>query len=255
MDFTERHPVEDQLKLTFHDRGLLQRVFIHRSYLNELPPGSTDLLDNERLEFLGDVVLSFVVSEHLYQLFPEKQEGDLTNLRAALVRRETLAKLAQQLSLGDFLLLGHGEEESGGRTRAATLCAVFEALVGAIYLDQGIPALRTVILSIMEKQIDRMRDSVHQKDPKSRLQEWVQSTMGYTPRYKLVQSIGPDHAKFFVMLVNVNSIPRGVGSGRSKQDATQRAAAMALYRFGQPAEEYQPDAGLEAQYNLTLPSA
>ena len=123
--------------IRFCNLALLERAFIHRSFLNELLDDNAELVDNERLEFLGDTVLGYLVSERLYHIFPEQQEGDLTNLRSALVRREILARMAQELDLSSHLKLGHGEEESGGRTRPATLCAVFEALIGAIYLDLG----------------------------------------------------------------------------------------------------------------------
>lgn len=246
-------PVEQALGLSFLDKSLLQRAFVHRSYLNELLDDQEELNDNERLEFLGDAVLSFVVSERLYHLFPQQNEGDLTNLRSALVRRETLARLAAELSLGNYLLLGHGEEESGGRTRPATLCATFEALLGAVYLDLGIEAVKRVVFRLLAKDIERMQAMTHTKDPKSRMQEYGQATFGFTPRYKVADAIGPDHAKRFVMMVYINGRPYGVGEGRSKQEAAQTAAAMALYRVGQSAPEYQPNHGLELRYGLASP--
>jgi ribonuclease-3 len=244
------HPVEEMLDLRFRDADLLERAFVHRSYLNELIDDNAELVDNERLEFLGDTVLGYLVSERLYHLFPEEQEGDLTNLRSALVRRETLARMAQELNLGTYLKLGHGEEDSGGRTRPATLCAVFEALVGAIYLDQGVEPTRKVILQLLRADIERLQATTHTKDPKSRLQEQVQANEGMTPRYKVADAIGPDHAKHFIMLVQVNGRPRGVGQGRSKQEAAQQAAAMALHRMGMPAAEYVPNPETEARYGF-----
>lgn len=174
------HPVETELNICFRDPSLLECAFIHRSYLNELLDDHAELVDNERLEFLGDTVLSYLVSERLYVLFPEQQEGGLTNLRSALVRRETLARLAMELHLGTYLKLGHGEEESGGRTRPATLCAVFEALIGAIYLDQGTDATKAVIFRLLSHDIDRLLATTHTKDPKSRLQEYIQAHEGMT---------------------------------------------------------------------------
>jgi ribonuclease-3 len=244
------HPVEEMLALRFRDAELLERAFVHRSYLNELIDDNAELVDNERLEFLGDTVLGYLVSERLYHLFPDQQEGDLTNLRSALVRRETLARMAQELDLGTYLKLGHGEEDSGGRTRPATLCAVFEALVGAIYLDQGVEPTRKVILQLLGADIERLQATTHTKDPKSRLQEQVQANEGMTPRYKVAEAIGPDHAKHFIMLVQVNGRPRGVGQGRSKQEAAQQAAAMALQRMGLPAAEYVPNPEVEARYGF-----
>jgi ribonuclease-3 len=244
------HPVESLLDIRFRDPALLNRAFIHRSFLNELLDDNAELVDNERLEFLGDTVLGYLVSERLYHLFPLQQEGDLTNLRSALVRRETLARMAQELELGSHLKLGHGEEESGGRTRPATLCAVFEALIGAIYLDQGPDTTKDVIFRLLAADIERLQATTHTKDPKSRLQEYVQANEGMTPRYRVADAIGPDHAKHFIMVVQVNGRPRGVGEGRSKQEAAQQAAAMALHRMGLPSPEYVANSDLEAKYGF-----
>lgn len=238
-----------KLQLSFQYPPLLQRAFIHRSYLNEITEAS-DLQDNERLEFLGDAIITFIVSEELFEKFPDYPEGPLTNLRAALVRRETLARLAEQTTLGAFLWLGHGEEESGGRDRPATLCAVFEALVGAIYVDQGIDAARNFVLPIMRKELKRIEEYALDKDPKSRLQEWVQSNKNLTPRYKEIEKFGPDHAKTFVMQVSIGGELYGVAQGRSKQEATQAAAAMALHKLELLAPEYAPDPSLEERFGL-----
>ncbi len=235
------------LDFTFADPALLQRAFVHRSYLNEASD-DFDIPDNERLEFLGDSVLGFVASELLFRRYPKRLEGELTNLRAALVRRETLARFAEELKLGDYLLLGHGEEESGGRTRPATLCATFEAVVGAIYLDSGLGQVREFLEERLIDEVERVAPSALAKDPKSRLQEWIQSEMGVTPRYKAVLTEGPDHARFFTVQVTADKIAYGVGRGRSKQEAAQSAAAMALAHFGQLAPEYTPNPELEAQF-------
>ena len=253
MQIPELSTFEQQNNLYFLDKVLLHRAFVHRSFLNEAGERA-ELEDNERLEFLGDSVLNFVVSEELYCRFPKHQEGALTNLRAALVRRETLARLAEQLRLGDYLLLGHGEEESGGRRRMATLCATFEALIGALYMDQGIDAVRNFALRLVGAELDRVQTLALEKDPKSRLQEFVQSTMNLTPRYKTVESHGPDHAKTFVMQVTIDHKIHGVGAGHSKQEATQAAAAMTLHRLGANAPEYVPNPALEAKYGLLPPA-
>ncbi len=237
---------ESQAGIQFQDKTYLSRAFVHRSYLNEADD-RFELPDNERLEFLGDAVLGFVASEMLYKRFPNLREGELTNLRAALVRRETLARFARQLHLGEYLLLGHGEEESGGRTRPATLCATFEAVVGAVYMDQGLAAVREFLAPMLAEELDRVASRALAKDPKSRLQEWVQSEKGATPRYRTVSSEGPDHARVFTVQVTVDKEPYGVGRGRSKQEAAQSAAAMALHRFGQPAPEYEADEALETE--------
>ncbi len=235
--------------INFRDKELLQRAFVHRSYVNE--QGALDgLQDNERLEFLGDSLLSYVVSEELYRRYPEYQEGQLTSIRSALVRRETLARLAQAMEMGEFLLLGHGEEESGGRLRTATLCAVFEAVVGAIYMDQNIEAVRHFVLPLMLDELERVEHVALEKDPKSRLQEYVQSTFNVTPRYRMAEASGPDHAKTFVMKVMVGDKIYGVGTGHSKQEATQQAAAMALANLGQYAPEYKADPELVERFGL-----
>ncbi|MEZ4673226.1 MAG: ribonuclease III [Caldilineaceae bacterium] len=206
------------------------------------------LADNERLEFLGDAVLEFIVSEDLYTTFPDYQEGPLTNLRAALMRRETLSKLAIQMSLGDYLWLGNGEEESAGRERPATLCAVFEALIGALLFDQGVAAVRRFIMPMMRTELEQIAQIALGKDAKSRLQEYGQREFNTTPRYREVDSSGPDHDRTFVMTANITGKVYGVGQGRSKGEATQAAAAMALYRMAQHAPEYVPNPELEASF-------
>ena len=243
--------LHERLPITFHDLALLQWAFIHRSYINEVTE-ENDLADNERLEFLGDSVLGFVMSEYLYLTYPDYQEGPLTNLRAALVRRETLAKLAIQWSLGEYLWLGNGEEESDGRQRPATLCAVFEALIGAIYLDQGVEAVRTFVLPLMQTELAETAAAALGKDAKSRMQEYGQRTFNVTPRYREAESSGPDHDRTFVMTVTIAGKVYGVGQGRSKGEATQAAAAMGLYRLGQYAPEYVSDAALAARFAKEL---
>lgn len=245
--------LEEQLGVQFRDRQLLQQAFVHRSYLNEMLNNDVQLLDNERLEFLGDSVLSYIFSELLYQRYPDQKEGGLTTLRSALVRRETLARLATQLQLGAYLLLGHGEEESGGRQRPATLCATFEALIGALYLDQKIEVCRSVVMKLFAAELEALDHSLVNKDAKSRLQELAQERLGFTPRYKQIDSKGPDHDKYFVMVVQINGRPYGIGEGRSKQDASQQAAAMALYYLGDPLPGYTHDLTLGVHYAISFP--
>lgn len=245
--------LEETLGVAFHDKQLLQQAFIHRSYLNELLNHNADLVDNERLEFLGDSVLGYLFSDLLYRRYPGEKEGGLTNLRSALVRRDTLARLATRLQLGGYLQLGHGEEESGGRLRPATLCATFEALVGALYLDQGSDVCRTVVLRLFTAELAKLDQTLESKDAKSRLQELAQELLNHTPRYRQLDSKGPDHDKYFVMVVQVDGKSFGVGEGRSKQEASQHAAGMALYFLGQPLDGYDYDATLGAQYGLNLP--
>jgi ribonuclease-3 len=236
--------------LTFRDPLLLRQAFVHRSYFNEHSLSDASLADNERLEFLGDSVLGFVVSEILYRRYPEAREGTLTHLRTLLVRREALAQMAIDLGMGDLLLLGIGEEESGGRLRLATLCACFEALIGAIFIDQGLEKVREFLSPRVDAVLSGMHVSAMPKDPKSRFQEWAQRTKSHTPRYKVVEQIGPDHAKTFVTVVMVKGELMGVGTGQSKQDASQAAAASALARAGEFAPEHAPNPELETRHNL-----
>ncbi len=240
--------LEASVGIRFNDRALLQRAFVHRSYLHEADE-ETDLQDNQRLEFLGDAVLSFISSELLFKRFPERREGELTNLRSALVKRETLSRFAQELQLGDYLLLGRGEEENGGRGRHTTLCDTYEAFIGALYLDQGDSTLRKFLEPRLTAEIDRVTQHALTKDPKSRLQEWVQAALGQTPRYKTVHTEGPDHARLFTRQVMIGKQPMGVGQGQSKQEAEQAAAAMALFRLGQSIPDYE-DSGLAEEYEL-----
>lgn len=217
---------ESALNLSFSDKTLLQRALTHRSYLNENP--DYPLEDNERLEFLGDAILDFITGEYLYHRFPEVAEGRLTNLRSALVRTESLAEFAAQLSLGDFMFLGRGEEDSGGRSRPAILCDAFEALIGALYLDQGIDASRNFVCKFIEPALQEILANHAEKDPKSRLQEVAQSHYQLTPTYRTVKEQGPDHAKEFTIEVMIGDKSYGAGTGLSKQNAAQAAAQEAL---------------------------
>jgi len=217
---------ETSLNLTFSDKTLLQRALTHRSYLNENP--NYLLEDNERLEFLGDAILDFVTGEYLYHRFPEVAEGRLTNLRSALVRTETLAGFAAELDLGEFMYLGRGEEDSGGRQRPAILCDAFEALIGALYLDQGIEAARDFVCQFIEPALQEIIVSQAEKDPKSRLQEVAQSHYQLTPTYRTVKEQGPDHAKEFTVEAVIGDRAYGTGTGFSKQNAAQVAAQEAL---------------------------
>ncbi|MFW5940905.1 MAG: ribonuclease III [Chloroflexota bacterium] len=224
----ELSELEEQLDVTFTDRTLLLRALTHRSYLNENP--DTDLKDNERLEFLGDAVLDFVVGAYLYHRFPEMDEGGLTALRAALVRTKTLADFARQLGVGPCLRLGYGEEESGGRERTPTLCAAFEAIVGAIYLDQGLEEVQPLIERLAGPALERiMAKSLH-KDAKSEFQVWAQGNYNVTPHYVVVGEEGPDHNKTFMVEVLLDDDVWGAGKGHSKQAAAQAAAEVALLK-------------------------
>lgn len=217
---------QDLIGLHFRDQSLLLRALTHPSYLNENP--EQGLEDNERLEFLGDAVLDFISGEWLYHHFPEAPEGRLTRLRAALVRTETLARFAVEHHVGEALLLGHGEQESGGRSRDGNLCAAFEALVGALYLDQGIDAVRRFVEPLFRPIIDEILTLELEKDPKSMLQEWCQANLGLTPVYRVLEARGPDHARIFTVAVYIGDERAAQGTGRSKQVAEQEAASRAL---------------------------
>jgi len=217
---------EKALNVTFSNKALLQRALTHRSYLNENP--NYPLEDNERLEFLGDAVLDFIAGEYLYHRFPEMPEGRLTNLRSALVRTETLAQFAIQLNLGDYLYLGRGEEESGGRKRPAILCDAFEAFIGALYLDSGLDPARQFVCPLIDPVLQAILALDTDKDAKSRLQEVAQSHYQVTPTYRTVLEEGPDHAKEFTVEAVIGGKVYGWGKGFSKQTAAQAAAQEAL---------------------------
>lgn len=217
---------EEALNVTFSNKALLQRALTHRSYLNENP--DYPLEDNERLEFLGDAILDFITGEYLYHRFPEMPEGRLTNLRSALVRTETLAYFAAQLNLGEHIFLGRGEEESGGRKRAAILCDALEAFIGALYLDSGLDAAKQFVCTLIDPTLQTILASDTDKDAKSRLQEVAQSHYQLTPVYRTVQEEGPDHAKEFTVEALIGGQAYGRGKGYSKQIAAQAAAQEAL---------------------------
>ncbi len=219
----------ERLGLRFSNLHLLVRALTHRSYVNE---NLNALEDNERLEFLGDAVLDFVVGAWVYNHFPEMQEGDLTRMRSALVRTDTLAEFARQLDLGPALRLGRGELTSGGRKRDNLLCATFEAIIGAVYLDAGIPAVEAFVEPLLAEASSKILSHVERYDPKSTLQEWAQSNKLGTPRYSTVDSSGPDHARVFTVEVQVDGKVHGRGTGSSKQVAAQAAAQAALEKLG-----------------------
>ncbi|MBN1427835.1 MAG: ribonuclease III [Anaerolineae bacterium] len=212
--------------IQFRDEHILEHSLTHPSYRNEHP--GLKLQDNERLEFLGDAVLDFISGEWLYERYPDGSEGYLTRLRSALVRTETLAGFSIHFSLDQALLLGRGEEEHGGRQRANNLCAVFEAFVGAIYLDQGIQVVRDLVFPFFEEALETILQHDLHKDPKSLLQEWSQANIGLTPSYQTIDTQGPDHAKLFTVAVYLGDKRYGEGRGTNKQSAAQAAAQQAL---------------------------
>lgn len=218
--------LEKALGHSFRNLNLLLCALTHPSYANEHPDDPTD--HNQRLEFLGDAVLDFVTTEWVYAHYPEFTEGQMTRLRAALVRTRTLAALAREIGVARFLRLGRGEEESGGRDRDANLCDAFEALIGALYLDGGLEAVKSFLVPHIERLARATRAAGADWDAKSRLQEWSQAKLGLTPRYRVIAETGPDHAKTFVAEVLLGEYRAGEGSGRSKRAAEQAAAQAAL---------------------------
>jgi len=218
-----------RLGLSKSDYGLIARALTHRSFANE----HNDVLeDNERLEFLGDAVLDFLVGAWLYDHYPEMKEGELTRLRSALVRTEQLAEFARQLDLGSAMRLGRGEDDGGGRSRPALLCGTFESLMGAIFLSDGISAVSDFIEPMIKRAASEIMAARDEQDPKSLLQEWIQAQGFDHPGYRTVMSEGPDHAKTFEVEVMINDEVQARGWGQSKQAAAKSAAREALKVLG-----------------------
>lgn len=222
--------IEKKINVKFSDPDLLKQAFTHRSYLNE--NRGLGLEHNERLEFLGDAVLELAVTKFLYDKFPEKPEGELTLYRAALVNTNSLSEVSSTLGLNDHLLLSKGEEADTGRARHFILADVFEAVIGAIYLDQGYDAAQKFIEANLFEKIDDVIAKKAWIDSKSLFQEKAQETMGETPMYKTLSEEGPDHDKKFIVAVYVGKEEMGQGEGKSKQDAEQEAAENALKAKG-----------------------
>jgi ribonuclease-3 len=210
------------------NQKLAVQAFVHRSYLNE---SKKELESNERLEFLGDSILSFVVSEHLYRNYPDFDEGILTNLRSLVVNTKSLAKEAKLRGFGKNLLLSKGEEESKGRENDSILANTFEAFIGALYLDQGIESVTKFLENTIIPYIKEPVEKKVFKDPKSLLQESVQAKKQSSPMYKVLGEEGPAHAKIFTVGVFIENQKKGVGVGRSKQEAEEYAAEQALEKL------------------------
>ena len=218
--------LEKKLGYTLRDPELLRAALYHSSYANE--HRAQHISSNERLEFLGDAVLGFVTAEHLYKKHPKLPEGDLTRIRAILVCEESLHEVAQALELGDYLLLGRGEEQGGGRRRPSILADAMESVFAAVYLDGGIEAASDLIHRVL---LDKEREELveeRRRDYKTELQELVQRRSDQVLRYELTGASGPDHAKEFTFRVTLNGAEIGTGMGHSKKEAEQSAARAAL---------------------------
>ncbi len=227
MDFST---FETQAGLHFKDKSLLKQAFTHRSYINENK--NLGIEHNERLEFLGDAVLELVTTDYLFTRFKDKNEGELTSLRSALVNADTCAAVAQELGANDFLLLSKGESKDGGRARQYILANTLEAIIGALYIDQGYDAAKDFILTHITPLADKIIEQGTWIDAKSSFQAQAQEHTGITPSYRTIRESGPDHDKHFTVGVYLDRELLGEGSGKSKQDAEQEAARNALEKKG-----------------------
>lgn len=218
----------DLQDIKFKNPTLKKQAFIHRSYLNET---KDKISSNERLEFLGDSILSFIVSTHIFESRTGDEEGDLTNLRSYIVKTESLAKAAQQLKLGEKLYLSKGEEMTGGRTNPQLLANTYEAFLGALFLDQGVEVARKFVEETLLKLFIFELEKGPPKDAKSLLQEVVQTREKESPKYRILSTSGPDHARKFTVGVFVKGKQLGAGTGSSKQEAEELAAAEAIQKL------------------------
>ncbi|MBK8026288.1 MAG: ribonuclease III [Chloroflexi bacterium] len=217
-----------QSQLRFSDIALLRQALTHPSFRNEHPDVTSD---NERMEFLGDAVIDFVASELLFLRYPHLPEGDLTRLRALLVRTDSLAALGMRIGVSGALRMGRGEEASGGRQRSNNVCAAFEAVMGALFLDQGMEAVSRYTTPLLVERLDALDAAPIDLDARSELQEFAQAHLGNTPRYDVVGQTGPDHEKVWTVIVRIGDSVAGQGVGRSKQAASQSAAGDALEKL------------------------
>ena len=220
--------LEERLGIHFENQSLLQQALTHRSYIYET--AGEGLSSNERLEFLGDSILAFISADYLYRAFPDLNEGELSDLRAALVRRETLATFAQEINLENFLLMGKGEQSSGVSERV--LASAFEAVLGALFLDQGMKVVQQFLMPELEPLAQNIVSKRLFKDQKSMFQEQAQAHVGITPTYRLVSHEGPSHNREFTVEVLLGDEVAGRGQGRNKQAAEQEAAHAALLKRG-----------------------
>lgn len=218
--------LQQTLGISFEDASLLEQALVHISYVNENPGFA--LSSNERLEFLGDAVLDLIIAEKLHRDFPQFTEGEMTKLRAALVRRDTLARTARAIKLGDYLYLGKGEEVSGGRQKPVNLAGALEAVIAAIFLDRGLPTAKDFTLRLFDARLQTVINQGTGVDYKSELQELIQARKQQTPDYYLIEATGPDHDKRFTVEVRLGESVLGRGSGKSKKAAEIEAARSAL---------------------------
>ncbi len=218
--------LQKTLKIRFKNKALLEQALVHSSYINENPGLAEG--DNERLEFLGDAVLGFIIAEELYKRFPQFSEGEMTRVRSSLVSQAALSRLAKAIKLGDHLYLGKGEEGGGGRSKPANLSGALEALTAAIFLDWGMKVTRKFVLRLMAKKMGKALSKGLEADYKTKLQEASQAKLQLKPRYKVIEAVGPAHDRRFTVEVRVGEDVIGCGSGKSKKSAETEAAREAL---------------------------
>ena len=218
--------LQKKLRIKFKDPSLLEQSLVHSSYTNENP--GLAAADNERLEFLGDAVLGVIAAEELYQRFPQFSEGEMTRLRSTLVRQSALCRMAKAIKLGDYLYLGKGEEAGGGRLKPANLARAFEAVIAAIFLDQGMDKTRKFFLKMAARKLKKVASQGIEPDHKSKLQEIVQAQWQLKPKYRVVEALGPAHDRSFTVEVKIGDSVMGQGSGKSKKAAETEAARAAL---------------------------
>lgn len=219
---------QSQVGLKFKNLDLLNLAFCHRSYVNE---SNEDIDNNEKLEFLGDSVLGMVVSEYLYNFLMGKAEGELARVKSFVVSENTLSKIAKVIRIDNFILIGKGEEYSGGREKKAILADCMEAMFGAYYLDSGLKPVKEFILSYLVPEIMCVIENKHEKDYKTLLQEFVQKKYKTCPKYKMIKKTGPDHDRTFVVEVHIRDDVFGPGEGKNKKAAEQSAAAIAYKEY------------------------
>ena len=218
--------LEERLGYTFDTADLLMTALTHKSFINENPGLARE--NNERFEFLGDSILSLVISNHLFKKHPELNEGQLSKVRANLVNENSLARVAGEIGLGDYLYLGKGEEGTGGREKASLLADAMEAIIAAVYMDRGLRSASQVVLRHFGEWIETVVQQKHPFDYKTTFQEVCQDRFGMLPDYRMRQATGPDHDRVFVMEISVDGKVLGEGSGRTKKEAQQQAACEAL---------------------------
>lgn len=232
---TDLNTLQQALGVSFTDVALLQQALTHSSFVNENPDIAPT--SNERLEFLGDAILSLIVAEKLHQDFPDYTEGEMTKLRAALVRRDTLVRMAKSIGLGEYLYLGKGEEASSGRSKPANLAAALEAVIAAIYLNEGLSSASKFVLTLIAIELEKAGKAGTPVDYKSELQETIQAQKQQAPSYHIIQITGPDHNRTFTVEVRLDKTVLGTGSGKNKKSAEAEAARYALQ---QPQNNFTP---------------